>query len=142
MYEVFAGENEAYNTSNEQDAVDRMYPLCSSVSIDIGIMEKADNVYIIPSSFGWSDLGAWNSAYDNMDKDALGNALNSQNMMVVDAANNVVYANPDKLIVLQGLEEFIVVDTADVLLICKRDQEQTIKEYTQEIKRNKGERYL
>ncbi len=142
MYEVFVGENEAYNTPQEQEAVDRMYPLCSNVSIDIGIMEKANNVYIIPSSFGWSDLGAWNSAYDNMGKDNLGNAINNDNVMVVEASNNMVYSNPEKLIVLQGLQEYIVIDTKDVLLICKRDQEQAIKEYVGEIKRNRGDKYL
>lgn len=142
MYEVFAAEAENYNTPQEQEAIDRMYPLCSSTSIDIGIMEKSDNVYIIPSSFGWSDLGAWNSAYDNMNKDSLGNALNNDNVMVIDAARNMVYANTDKLLVLQGLEEFIIVDTKDVLLICKREKEQEIKEYVSELKRNKGDKYL
>ena len=142
MYEVFVGENEQYNTPQEQEAVDRMYPLCSNVSIDIGIMEKANNVYIIPSSFGWSDLGAWNSAYDNMGKDDAGNALNNDNVMVVEASNNMVYANAEKLILIQGLQEYIVVDTKDVLLICKRDQEQAIKEYVGEIKRRKGDKYL
>jgi mannose-1-phosphate guanylyltransferase len=142
MYEVFAADTEAFNTAQESEAINRIYPLCSNVSIDIGIMEKANNVYIIPSAFGWSDLGAWNSAYDNMGKDEQGNALSSTNMMTVDAANNVVYASADKLVLIQGLEEYIVVDTADVLLICKRDREQAIKEYVGEIKRNKGERYL
>lgn len=140
--EVFAAEKENFNTSEEQAAIERIYPQCVNISIDYGIMEKADNVYIIPSSFGWSDLGTWNSAYENMDKDYLGNAVRGANVMVIDATKNMVHADEKKLLVLQGLDDFIVVDTKDVLLICKRDQEQEIKEFIAEVKRNKGEKFL
>jgi mannose-1-phosphate guanylyltransferase len=105
-------------------------------------MEKADNVYLIPSSFGWSDLGTWNSAYENLEKDYLGNAVAGQNVIVFDTHRCMIHNNNDKLLVLQGLEDFIVVDTDDVLLICKREKEQEIKEYVAEVKRNKGEKYL
>ncbi len=142
MHEVFIAEEHAFNTKGEKEAIERIYPLCTNISIDYGIMEKADNVYVIPSSFGWSDLGAWNSAYENMDKDNLGNAIAGDNVTVIDAKRNMVHVETDRLIVLQGLEEFIVVDTEDVLLVCKRDREQDIKEYVIEIKRNKGEKYL
>ena len=100
-------------------------------------MEKADNVYVIPSSFGWSDLGTWNSAYENLEKDELDNAVAGDNVMVIDAAHCVVHAPNDKLLLLQGLENFIVVDTPDVLMICKREKEQEIKEYVAEVRRNK-----
>ena len=105
-------------------------------------MEKAENVYLIPSSFGWSDLGAWNSAYDNMEKDYLENAVAGENVVVMDATRNMVHIKNDKLVLLQGLDGFIVVDTDDVLLICKREREQDIKEYVAEIKRSKGDKYL
>jgi mannose-1-phosphate guanylyltransferase len=105
-------------------------------------MEKADNVYIIPSSFGWSDLGTWNSAYDNMEHDYLGNAATGKHIMVIDATKCMVHVPNEKLVVLQGLDDFIVVDTKDVLLICKKEKEQEIKEYVAEVKRNKGERFL
>jgi mannose-1-phosphate guanylyltransferase len=105
-------------------------------------MEKADNVYVIPSSFGWSDLGTWNSAYENLEKDYLGNAVAGDNVVVIDATKCMVHAPNDKLLVLQGLDDFIVVDTTDVLLICKRDKEQEIKEYVVEVKRNKGDQFL
>ncbi len=140
--EVFAAEKDNFNTIAEQEAINRIYPQCTNISIDNGVMEKADNVYIIPSSFGWSDLGTWNSAYENMDKDYLGNALSSKQVMVIDATRNMVHTNDNKLIVLQGLDDFIIVDTKDVLLICKREKEQEIKEFTAEIKRNKGEKFL
>jgi mannose-1-phosphate guanylyltransferase len=142
MHDVFDGEKANFGTDNEKAAIDRIYPQCTNISIDYGIMEKADNVYIIPSSFGWSDLGTWASAYDNLEKDYLENAVAGDNVMVIDATKNMVHANNKKLVLLQGLDDFIVVDTEDVLLICRKDKEQEIKEYVAEVKRNKGEKYL
>ncbi|MBC7933850.1 MAG: NTP transferase domain-containing protein [Rhizobacter sp.] len=142
IHEVFDAERASFNTPQEQEAIDRIYPQCVNISIDYGIMEKADNVYVIPASFGWSDLGTWKSAYDTIEKDYLDNAVAGDNVIVFDSTKNVVHADNDKLIVLQGLDDFIVVDTKDVLLICKKDQEQEIKEYVAEIKRSKGDKYL
>ncbi len=142
MYDLFYGEQEKLNTEEENKLIEAIYPLCTSISIDFGIMEKADNVYVIPSSFGWSDLGTWNSAWDNMEKDYWENAVAGNKVMVVDAAKNVVHVPDDKLVVLQGLENYIVVDTKDVLLICQKDKEQDIKQYVGEVKRNMGEKYL
>jgi len=142
MYDVFISEKTAFNTPGERKALEYIYPLCTNISIDFGIMEKANNVYVIPSSFGWSDLGTWNSAYDNMDKDYLGNASASGNVVVIDAKRCMVHSPEKKLLVLQGLDDFIVVDTDDVLLICRKDKEQEIKEYLAEVKKNKGEEYI
>ena len=142
VYEVFAAEKEHFNTAAEREAVERIYPQCTNVSVDIGVMEKASNVFVIPASFGWSDLGTWNSACDNMEKDYFGNAVVGKNVMVVDANNCMVHAPDKKLVLLQGLRDYIIVDTEDALLICKKDQEQQIKEYVAEVKRNKGEHYL
>ena len=142
MYEAFESERPAFNTPEEEEAIQRIYPQCVNTSIDYGIMEQAENVYVIPSSFGWSDLGTWASAYDNLPKDYLGNAVAGNNVFVVDATNNMVHTEQDKLVVLQGLDNFILVDTPDVLLLCKKDQEQQIKEYVAEIKRGKGDKYL
>jgi mannose-1-phosphate guanylyltransferase len=142
MYEVFSAEQEHFNTPEEQNALERIYPLCTNISIDYAIMEKANNVYVIPASFGWSDLGTWNSAYDNLEKDYLGNAVAGDNVMIIDATKCMVSAPHEKLLVLQGLDDFIVVDAEDVLLICKKDNEQQIKEYVAEVKRNKGDKYL
>jgi len=99
-------------------------------------------VYVIPASFGWSDLGTWTSAYDNIEKDYFGNAVAGNNVMVIDATHNMIHADNKKLLVLQGLDDFVIVDTPDVLLICKKEKEQEIKEYVAEIKRNKGDKYL
>jgi len=142
MYEVFAADKDKFNTPEEKAALDHIYPLCTNISIDFGIMEKADNVYVIPSSFGWSDLGTWNSAYENLPKDYLDNAVAGDNVVVIDSTRCMVKAPNNKLLLLQGLDDFIVVDTPDVLLICKREKEQEIKEYVAEIKRNKGDQYL
>lgn len=142
MYDVFAADKDKFNTSAEKAALEHIYPLCTNISIDFGIMEKADNVYVIPSSFGWSDLGTWNSAYENLDKDYLDNAVAGDNVVVIDATKCMVHAPNEKLVVLQGLDDVIVVDTPDVLLICKREKEQDIKEYVAEVKRNKGDQYL
>jgi mannose-1-phosphate guanylyltransferase len=142
MFEVFEGEKEHFNTAGEQEAIERIYPLCTNISVDYAIMEKADNVYVIPSSFGWSDLGTWNSAYDNLEKDYLGNAVAGKSVIVIDATNSMISVPDNKLVVLQGLDDFIVVDTADVLLICKKDKEQDIKQFVAEVRRNKGDDYL
>ena len=142
MHDVFDAEKNNFSTGNEKEAIERIYPQCVNISIDYGVMEKADNVYIIPSSFGWSDLGTWASAYDNLEKDYLENAVSGENVMIIDATKNMVHAANKKLILIQGLDDFIVVDTNDVLLICKKDKEQAIKEYVAEVKRNKGDKYL
>jgi mannose-1-phosphate guanylyltransferase len=142
LNELFEAEKIHFNTPTEQDAIDRIYPLCVNISIDYGIMEKAENVYIIPSSFGWSDLGTWGSAYENIEKDYLGNAVAGDHVMVFDATNNMVHVNNKKLVLLQGLDNYVVVDTPDVLMICKKDKEQEIKAYVAEVKRNKGDKFL
>ncbi len=142
MYELFALEQSNFTKEKEGEAIERIYSLCTNISIDYAIMERADNVYVIPSSFGWSDLGTWNSAYDNLEKDYLGNAVSANNVIVIDAVKCMVSAPHEKLVVLQGLNDFIVVDTPDVLLICQKEKEQAIKEYVAEVKRSKGDIYL
>jgi mannose-1-phosphate guanylyltransferase len=142
IYELFTADKERFNTSEEKEAIERIYPLCSSISIDYAIMEKADNVYVIPSSFGWSDLGTWASTYDNLEKDYLGNAIAGDKVMVIDSTQCMIAAPHEKLLVLQGLNDFIVIDTNDVLLICKKEKEQEIKEYIAEVKRNIGDKYM
>ena len=142
MHEVFDAEKASFNTDKEDEAIERIYPQCVNISIDYGVMEKADNVYVMPSSFGWSDLGTWASAYETLDKDYLDNAVAGDQVMIIDSTKNMVHADNKKLIVLQGMEDFVIVDTKDVLLICKKEKEQEIKEYVAEIKRNKGDKYL
>jgi mannose-1-phosphate guanylyltransferase len=142
MAEVFESEAAEFNTPGEKAAIEKIYPQCTNISIDYGIMEKANNVYLIPSSFGWSDLGTWNSAYENMEKDYLGNAVSGENVMVIDATRCMVHGKDEKLYLLQGMDDYIMVDTEDVMLICKKEKEQEIKEYVAEVRRNKGDKFL
>jgi mannose-1-phosphate guanylyltransferase len=142
MYELFVGDEDKLNTAQEKEAIETIYPQCSNISIDFGVMEKANNVFVIPASFGWSDLGTWNSAWDNMEKDYLENAVAGDKVIVFDTSKCVVHVPDEKLVVLQGLEDFIVADTKDVLLICRKDKEQEIKEYVAEVKRNMGDKFL
>jgi mannose-1-phosphate guanylyltransferase len=142
IHEVFDGVKKELVTDGEQAAIDLIYPLCVNISIDYGILEKADNVYVIPSEFGWSDLGTWGSAYENLDKDNMKNAVAGDHVILFDSTKNVVHSQNKKLVVLQGLDDYIVVDTEDVLLVCKKEKEQHIKEYVAEVKRNKGDKFL
>ncbi len=142
MYELFVAEKDNFNTPQEKKALNHIYPLCINISIDYAIMEKAENVYVVPADFGWSDLGTWNSAYINLIKDKKGNAVTGENVITIDVINTMISAQEDKLLVLQGLEDFIVVDTKDVLLICKKDKEQQVKEFLSEVKKKKGDKYL
>ena len=142
IYEVFAAEKDKFNTEEESQAIEQIYPQCTNISIDFGVMEKADNVYVIPASFGWSDLGTWNSAWENMKKDAFGNATAGKKIMLIDVNNSMVHVPDNKLVLLQGLDDFIIVDTKDALLICKKNKEQSIKDYVAEIKKNMGDKYL
>jgi mannose-1-phosphate guanylyltransferase len=142
IHEIFEGAKKQLITDEEKEVIDQIYPFCVNISIDYGILEKADNVYVIPSAFGWSDLGTWGSAYENLEKDNLENAVAGNNVMLFDSTKNVIHSPADKLIVLQGLDDFIVVDTEDVLLVCKKEKEQFIKEYVAEVKRNKGDKFL
>jgi mannose-1-phosphate guanylyltransferase len=106
-------------------------------------MEKAKNVMVIPAKFGWTDLGTWASLYTVHTKDYLHNAVNNEkNVMVYDTNNSMVHVSENKLVVLQGLDDYIVIDTPDVLLICQKSKEQEIKNIVGDIKRLKGDKYL
>lgn len=142
IFELFHSEAEQLNNTKETKAIEKIYSQCPSISIDFGIMEKAKNVYIIPSSFEWSDLGTWNSVHANMEKDYFDNAVVGDNVMIFDTHNSVIQAPDKKLVLVQGMEDYIIIDTKDVLMICKKEKEQEIKDYVSEIKRTKGDKYL
>jgi mannose-1-phosphate guanylyltransferase len=142
IHELFNAEKEKLNTSQEKKIIEDIYAKCPSISIDFGVMEKASNVYISPANFYWSDLGTWNSAYANMEKDYFENAVAGSNVIVYDTQKCIVQVPDKKLVLLQGLDDYIVVDTDDVLMICKKEKEQEIKNYVSEIKRNKSDKFL
>lgn len=131
-----------FGQPEERDQLHLLYPACKNISIDYGIMEKAENVYVIPSSFGWSDLGTWGSLYEHKDHDANANALQGKNILTYDCKENIVNISSDKLVVLQGLEGYIVVEKDNVLLVCKKDEEQEIKQIVADVKLEKGPDYV
>jgi len=131
-----------YNTGEERAFINEIYPVCKNVSIDYGIMEKAKNVYIVLSDFGWSDLGTWGSLYTHIEHDKKENAVVGKNVMLYDSENNIVKVPNEKLVVIQGLTDYIVVESDDTLLICKKEDEQKIKQFVSDIKTNKGDQYV
>lgn len=142
LHQLFKEKQSWLGTSFEKLLIADIYSRCENISIDFGVMEKADNVFVVPASFRWSDLGTWNSAWENMGKDERNNAVAGNGVVVIDTTQCVIHAADEKLVVLQGLENYIVVDTADVLLICQKEKEQEIKNYVSRVKKIKGERYL
>lgn len=115
-----------YNTPKEQDFIDETYPTTPKISVDYAIMEKADNIYTIPSDIGWSDLGTWNSLYAYRDKDENGNVVNGR-VVMEETKDCFIRTKEDKLTIIKGLEDFIVVDEGDVLLVYPKKLEQEIK---------------
>jgi len=143
MSEIFKEGQHSYNTEAERTFIQNAYYQCTNISIDYGIMEKADNVYVLPSDFGWSDLGTWASVYDLGDKDYVGNVvIPSDSVIMYDSSNCMVNVPKEKLVILQGLHDYIVVDDHNALLICPRDQEQSIKQIVADIKQRYGSTYI
>ncbi len=116
-------------TEQEEDFIEQIFPKCPNISIDYGIMEKADNVYVLPSSFGWSDLGTWGSLYELSEKDEAQNVSLHSDALFYESKGNVVTLESGKLAVVQGLEDSIVAEQGNVLLICKKSEEQRIKQF-------------
>ena len=123
-------ENEMMmGTEREERLIEDIFPKCPSISIDYGIMEKADNVFVLPSSFGWSDLGTWGSLYELSEKDENRNVSLHSQALFYESSGNVVTLEKGKLAVIQGLEDSIVAEKDGVLLICKKQEEQRIKQF-------------
>ncbi|HAE13292.1 MAG: mannose-1-phosphate guanylyltransferase [Chitinophagales bacterium] len=142
MHQAFWQARKMFGHPEEKAAIEKAYSLCTNISIDYGIMEKADNVFVIPASFGWSDLGTWASLWNNYNRDYWGNAVKGKKVMIYDSKDCMVMAPDDKLVILQGLDEYIIIDQGDVLLICKKEHEQEIKNITADVKRRLGDRFL
>ena len=143
MNEIFAEARPVYNSDNEKAHIHKTYLQCTNISIDYGIMEKADNVYVLPSEFGWSDLGTWASIYQLAEKDYVGNVvIPSEKVIMYDSSNCMVNVPGEKLVVLQGLHDYIVVESNNTLLICPRDQEQNVKQVVADVKAKFGTKYI
>jgi len=143
MHEIFQQGNSFYNTSNELQFISNAYLQCTNISIDFGIMEKADNVYVLPADFGWSDLGTWASIYEMAEKDYVGNAvIPSEQVMMFDSSNCMVNVPSKKLVILQNLHNYIVVESNNTLLICPRSEEQNIKNVVADVKAKFGNKFI
>lgn len=131
-----------YNTPAEQSFVREIYTSCRKISIDYGIMEKASNVYVLAADFDWSDLGTWGSLYDIRQKDENKNVLSGDGVLLYDTHNCIISMPNDKLVVLQGLDDYIVVERDNILLICRKPDEQQIRTFVSDIKNNRGEQFI
>ncbi|QEC78095.1 mannose-1-phosphate guanylyltransferase [Mucilaginibacter ginsenosidivorax] len=143
MHEIFADARPVYNTDDEKAHIHKAYQQCVNISIDYGIMEKANNVYVLPSEFGWSDLGTWASIYDLAEKDYVGNAvIPSEKVIMYDSSNCMVNVPGEKLVILKGLHDFIVVESNNTLMICPRSEEQNVKQIVADVKSKFGAKYI
>lgn len=134
--------NDVYATEKEQAFIDEYFPACPNVSVDFGIMEKADNVYVSLGDFGWSDLGTWGSLYDLSPKSEDGNVALKCETLFYNSKDNIVVLPHNKLAVIDGLEGYLIAESDDVLLICKKDEEQSIRKYVNDAQIKLGDDYI
>jgi mannose-1-phosphate guanylyltransferase len=139
---IFQDGMETYNQPGEKEFIEQAYAQCPSISIDYALMEKADNVFVRSSLIGWSDLGTWGSLYTHIPKDEHYNAIVGKNVMIYDSSNCIVNVPKDKLVVIQGLDDCIVVESDNILLICRKQDEQQIKTFVNDVKIEKGEKFV
>lgn len=139
---IFKDGIKYYNTRNEENFIKNAYTICKNISIDYGVMEKADNVYVLSSEFGWSDLGTWGSLYETREKDDNANTIVGKNVMTYDTKNCIINMPKEKLVVLQGLDDYIVAEDDNILLVCKKSEEQQIRQFVNDVMSEKGEKYV
>lgn len=130
-----------YDGESMDDFIEDIYPKCENISIDYGIMEKSENVKVILSDFGWSDLGTWGSLYEKIDKDDENNSIVGKQVLTFDSSNNMIMKSSEKLMVLQGIDDCIVVETDEAILICRKEDEQEIKKIVSHLKSSNKESY-
>ncbi len=119
-----------YGTEKEQGEIDRLFPECENISVDYAIMEKAEEIFVCPADFGWSDLGTWGSLQENTKKDLYGNASIGPDITLIESHNCMIHTTQEKKVVIQGLDGYIVAENNDILLICKLSEEQRIKQFS------------
>jgi mannose-1-phosphate guanylyltransferase len=141
LYELFKSGLAVYNTDGEHDFIKENYAKAENISVDYAIMETSKNVYVIAAEFDWNDLGTWGSLYDKLDKDKNENAIVNSRILTEDATGNMIRSKKDKIVVIDGLKDYIIVDKEDVLLIYPKSKEQDIKKVLQNVKEKFGEQY-
>ena len=134
IYEIFNDASDIYWTTKEVKYIERFFPACKNISIDYGILEKSDNVYVYPSNFGWSDLGTWGSIYSISEKDENQNIISGEKVIAYDCTNSIFNISDDKLLIAHGLDNYIVIESNNNILICKKEDEQKVKNFVNDIK--------
>ncbi len=132
MNKIFEQMLPIYGTPQEQEAINEKFPQCENISVDYAIMEKAEEIFVCPADFGWSDLGTWGSLQTQSKRDIYGNALIGENISVFETHNCMIHTTQEKKVVVQGLDGYIVAENNDTLLICKLSEEQRIKQFSGE----------
>lgn len=141
MAALFQGGENAYNRADEDEFIAEIYPKCENISIDYGVIEKAENVAVLPSEFGWSDLGTWKSLFEQADKSESNNVVIGENITVNNAVDSLIVNNTEKLIIVEGSNNMVIVNTKDAILICSKDKEQEVKTLVSEIKKEHKGKY-
>ena len=142
IFELLGEGRDTYNTSGEQAFIDRQYPRTPNISVDFAVMEKASNVFVIPSDFGWSDLGTWASLHEELPKDTEANVVQGEKVLLDGVSGSLIRVPKDKIVVIKDLEDYIVVDEGDILLVFPKEKEQEIKQVTEEIRRRFGNEFI
>ena len=132
MAKIFESMLSVYGTEKEQALIDERFPECENISVDYAIMEKAEEIFVCPADFGWSDLGTWGSLHEQSKKDLYGIATIGQDINLIESHNCIVHTTQEKKVVIQGLDGYIVAEKDDTLLICKLSEEQRIKQFSGE----------
>ena len=130
LAKIFESLLPIYNTEREQEEINRLFPECENISVDYAIMEKAEEIFVCPANFGWSDLGTWGSLLQQSKKDLYGNARIGQDINLFESRNCIIHTTQEKKVVVQGLDGYIVAENDDTLLICKLSEEQRIKQFS------------
>jgi mannose-1-phosphate guanylyltransferase len=136
---LFEAGMKLYNTADEVHFISKIYSEMQSISVDYGIMEKARNVFVLTADFGWSDLGNWGTLYENKEKDDTGNVISGDNILIYDSKNCIINISGEKIAVLQGLDGYIIAESNDTLMICRREDEQQIKKFVTDVRIKKGD---
>ncbi len=140
MYRLFEKGDKLWNTAEEEEFLEKNYGLADNISIDYGILEKSDKVFVIPVNFKWNDLGTWGSLERELPQDELNNTVVNSRLLPLDSSGNIVSTESGKVVVLDGINDYIIVETAEVLLLLPKSKEQSIKELREKVQERFGKK--
>ena len=141
QYSLFESGMSSYNTDEESGFIKENYPKAENISIDYAILENSKSIFVLPATFDWNDLGTWGSLYDKLDKDERNNAIVNSKVIAQDATGNMIRSPKGKIVVVDGLNDYIIVDKEEVLLIYPKSKEQDIKQVLNKVKATFGDQY-